>query len=155
VNDYITLATSDYPAAGRSKQFWASELAEKIERNESEEITTGGRLAIIRGRARQTWTLTLLAPDISVDSNWGSRGDLEYFFKLRNPSGSPSDTLTMTYFDETVYQVRFREGMQGDPLGVVMYGSTAYYAYQVELVDVTQPSIDLSKQSYSFYTEVI
>lgn len=150
--DYIILANS---TGTLSKRFDLLEFGPKTERSEAIETLSSGRKHITRGRRQKVFEVTFLIPETSLDADWGDLDDLETFHGYDMPGGSPSDILTLTLMDESVYQVRWLGDLAPVPEGTILYGSQAYYAIKAELIDVSLPMLDYSNVNYSMYLALI
>lgn len=152
MSDYITLQTSD---AGLVKRFWAESYREIPQRSQTMEALMDGRMSIVRGRRRTIYRYVLIVPEAVADANYGTVDDLEILFNLDNPSGSPSDTLTLTRHDGEERQVRLIvSNLEIFPKGVLLAGMQAYFPITVELLDVTLQGLDFSNPDNSAYLVV-
>jgi len=65
-------------------------------------------------------------------ADWGNRLDLEYFYKLNNPNGDPSNLITVTDHygvDHTGYLIGSH---QEQPLTTVIHGNQANFIINIE-----------------------
>ena len=150
--DYITLANSN---GSLSKRFDLLDFRPPRPRSEVSETLSSGRRQITRGRRERVFEVTFLIPEISLDANWGDMADLEQFHGYDMPGATPSDVLTLTLMDESVYQVRWLGNLEPVPQGVILYGSLAYHAVRAELLDISRPGLDFSNANYSFYLAIL
>jgi len=150
--DYITLSNSN---GSLIKRFDLLEFKPATGRSEAAETLSSGRKHVTRGRAQKVFDVTFLIPEISLDVNWGDQADLEEFHGYDMPGATPSDVLTLTLMDESVYQVRWLGDLEPVPEGTILYGSLAYYAVRAELLDVSLPQLDYSNVDYSMYLALI
>ena len=66
------------------------------EKRETINTTIDGELDISRGGIYKTYSYVFRVRIDEPDSDYGDQEDLEYFYDLNNPNGSPSDKLTLT-----------------------------------------------------------
>lgn len=152
MNDYVTLTTSDGLI---SLKFSLLEFKPGRPRSEARETLSSGRTHVTRGRRQRGWEVTFLAAETEGEVGWGSLGDLEQLHGYDLPGATPSDELTLALMDESEYQVKWLGGFEPVPQGVVLYGTTAYYAVKAELLDVTRPRCDFSVEHYSMYLAAV
>ena len=150
--DYISLSNSN---ASLIKKFDLLDFKPAKPRSEAVETLSSGRKHVTRGRRQNTFEVTFLIPEISLNADWGDLDDLEVFHGYDMPGGTPSDVLTLTLMDESQYQVRWLGDLEPVPQGTILYGSQAYYAVKAELIDISLPMLDYSNTSYSMYLALI
>jgi hypothetical protein len=66
------------------------------ERKDTIESTVDGELDIQRGAIYKTFSYNFRVRIEEDDANYGDQADLEYFYDLNEPNGSPSDKITLT-----------------------------------------------------------
>jgi hypothetical protein len=71
-----------------------------------------------------------------VASDYGTIHDLEYFFSLNNPNGTPSDVITMTDHFGDLHDVIMMGNLIPQPLSVIISGDNALYFYKVEFHEI-------------------
>jgi len=146
--EYISLASS---TGSINKRFYATEMGRTLKRAETTEELTGGKLSVSKGRGRDHYTYTLFVAHTPDDSNFGSLEDLRRLFRLNNPSGSPSDVITLTKHDDTVLQCRMLGDMPEKPETVLIETAGSWYALDIELVDITVRQFELDTAADSMF----
>ena len=157
MSDYIILAMSD---ASFIKRFFAEDFSARWERSRTMEYLTSGRVSIADGGKRRFYSYGLFVPQASDDGDYGTVDDLEDFFDLCNPNGTPTNTITLTKHDGAEALVRIVNNFQVDPYAVLLSGNTAYYSVEIELVETTvlgagYYGLDFTELEESFYIPVI
>jgi hypothetical protein len=152
MTDYISLRTSD---GSTDKKFWASKLTRTARRTQTVEEMAGGRLSISSGKMRDVYAYTLFVAETPGDPDFGSVDDLRKLFSLNNPSGSPSDVITLTRHDGVELDCRLLGDMPDDPYSVILQGATAYYEIPIELADVTLSGLRLDRAENSMYIALL
>ena len=92
-NKYISLEDS---TASRNKKFVVVFPGYNpiLDPHETIDTTLDGELDVQRGSVQEVINLTLRVAIEEDAEGFGDQDDLKYFYKLRNPKGSPSDKLT-------------------------------------------------------------
>ena len=95
INKYITLQDS---TASRTKNYVVTFPGYNpiLDPHETIDTTLDGELDVQRGSLQEVINLTLRVAIEEDDPDFGNQDDLKYFYKLRNPKGSPSDKITYT-----------------------------------------------------------
>jgi hypothetical protein len=136
-NSYITLTDS---AAVKSKRFRVlQEGYDDGTWNRSENIRRliGGGLDHSYGATYRTWNALIKVRHTETDANYGALSDLEYFYKLNNPAGSPNTTLTFVDHHGTSLSVQIVGQMPKNALSCSIEGTTAWFIYKIQLIEVT------------------
>lgn len=149
--DYIVLTDS----LGVAKRFYADGYNKRLVRSQTAEGATSGRLSTVTGRAREVYEYVLLAPQATSDSNWGTIDDLDYYGRLTNPSGTPSDVITLTRHDGTEKDCKILGDLDTENTGVVLMGNNAYYRIPVTLADVTRAQAGMNAASSSYFAAIV
>jgi hypothetical protein len=153
VSDYIVLSTSD---ASFVKRYWAENFSERWERSRTMEYLTSGRVSIGMGGKRRLYRYGLFVPQATDDGDYGTLDDLEDFFDLSDPNGTPTNTITLSKHDGEDVEVKIVNDFEVDPYAVLLSGNNAYYSVELELVEVNEAGegyylLDYSDAVMSFY----
>ena len=93
----------------RSKRFRVVQGGYKpaLTKRQSINETVGGGMDVSQGSIYENHQYVIRLREQEEDSNYGTKSDLEYFYRLNNPnptSGSPGDLLTLTdHYGNTKY----------------------------------------------------
>jgi hypothetical protein len=130
-NSYITLTDS---AASRSKRFGVISdgfIPVKDKTTTLNRAVNGG-IDIAVGGIYEEHKMQILVSASVADSNYGTLGDLEYFYTLNNPNGSPSNLITMIDHFGTSHTVYFIGQFQRQTLSAVIEGNSSYFIVAVD-----------------------
>ncbi len=131
-NSYFTLTTS---SGSLSKKFTVSQTGYQPgkTKQQSEQITIDGSLDISMGSIIERHIYTVKVRETEDRSGYGDLSDLDYFFSLNNPIGTPTNKLT--FVDH--HGVSQHCYMVGDhipsPLSTVIEGGDAWFFVQCTL----------------------
>lgn len=113
-------------------------------RNENAQHTIGGGLDHCYGGLYRTWTAVIKVRESESETGYGDIEDLETFYKLNNPGGSPSTTITFASHHHTdnggptpTINVQLLGEMPKQTLGCMIEGPDAWFLYRVQLIEVT------------------
>lgn len=133
-NAYFTLEDS----IGYTKKFGVLSGAYFPSKSKAQNIgtTLNGRLDVATGGIyeRHTYTIRTLRGITDPRDGYGNYADLDYFYSLNNPNGSPSNILTFTDHYEQISQVIMNGDFSPQPLGVSIEGATAWFVVQCTFV---------------------
>jgi hypothetical protein len=133
--DYIIIADS---VPTRSKRFrviqggWKPTLSKRQTFNE----TIDGGLDACIGSIYKSIQYIFRLSETEEDTNYGTKGDLEYFFCLNDPSpapGSPSNLLTIIDNYETTMHGFLVGNFTPEPLTTIISGTYAWFMTPVEI----------------------
>lgn len=133
---YIVISDS---TASKVKRFKAIKMSMPKQRTDSMQITASGAVDIAAGVILQYLQYTLKVPEESADSLYGTRLDLDYFFMLNNPAGSPSNLLTLVDHYGDTFTVAFKEDVAPSPITTQLEGNNAIYYIPVKFIKILQP----------------
>ena len=128
-NAYITLTNSD---ASLSKRFKVIEsgYSVTIEKSQNVRKTISGSLDISTGGIYEIHSYTIKVYDEVSDVNYGTRHDLETFFRYNNPNGTPSNLITMIDHFGDSHTVVMDGNFTHEALGAVIEGTNAVFLVQ-------------------------
>ena len=142
---YIILDNSD---SSLTKKFRVLKegFAERVSKITTQRIAVTGHLDNQVGPAKRSWSMSLYVYGTDPTDPTGADGDtegygtlshLETFYGYDTPSATPSNVITMTYFDDTTYDVYFVGEFVKAPMGSEITGINALYNIRVELIETT------------------
>lgn len=106
-------------------------------RDESVRQTIGGGIDHSYGGLFRTWDMLIKVRATETESGYGNLADLEYFYKLNNPAGSPNTTIAFTDHHGSEMSVQLVGKMPKRPLSWQIEGTTAWFIYKVHVQEVT------------------
>jgi hypothetical protein len=133
--DYIVIADS---IPTRSKRFrviqggWKEVLNKRQTINE----TIDGGLDICLGTIYKIEQYVFRLAETEANTDYGTKADLEYFFKLNNPVpsvGQPSNLLTIIDNYETTMHGFMVGNLVPDPLTTIISGEYAWFMTPIEI----------------------
>jgi hypothetical protein len=138
-NDYITLRTSNYnagpPVVGLQKRFKAIEMRHANRKAEDIKETINGGLDGSFGGIYKSMNYAIRCSETlggGVSDVWGTLADLYSFFELNNPSGTPSNTITLIDHYGATHSVWYRGEHTPEPMTTIIEGQYAHYIIQTE-----------------------
>lgn len=132
--EYITLQNSTNSVSKRFRAVmggWKNTLNKKETINE----VIGGGLDIAVGSIYETNQYMFRVRHTEEDSEFGTKSDLEYFFRLNDPdpaTGSPSNLLTLVDHYGTTKHGYLVGNLCPDPVTTIIDGLYAWFMIQVE-----------------------
>lgn len=108
----------------------------ELEKAESMERTIGGGIDHSMGAIYTSWNPLIRVRETETESGYGDLADLQYFYSLNNPNGSPSNIITFTDHHGNPYDVRIHGKFQKDLMGVKIEGENAWYLVKLTLIKV-------------------
>lgn len=136
--DFIELKTSD-GGATLSKKFavvaagyddGTPDKAETLER------TVGGGLNRNLGAIYKSWSPMIHVRHTEDREGYGTLADLEYFYNLNNPNGTPSDKITFIDHHGTSRTVLISGQLKKAILGFKIEGLNAWYVVAIRMLEV-------------------
>lgn len=96
--------------------------------------TVGGKLDSVWGGVFSSNQYILKVPEaVEVGQEaWGKKSDLDYFFSLNSPSGTPSNRLVLTDHYGATHNVWLVGKYAPEPLASIIEGTCAYFMIQIE-----------------------
>jgi hypothetical protein len=138
---YFTLATSN---ASLSKRFRvvADGFVDNLQKKQDVQTTIDGNLDVSVGSIFRTWNFVVrVRYEEEVDdyggADYGTYDELKQFFSYNNPTGTPSNVLTLTDHYGDTYSVVFADNFQGKPFATVLIGQDAWYWVNVTFLCIT------------------
>lgn len=132
-NSYIELTNSD---TSYSKRFKATQFAPVLERSDDIQRTLSGTIDKSAGAVIRLWQYILRVHAESADSQYGSLADLQYFFLLNNPNGTPSDVITLTDHYGNNHSCVFTGSFSPENQTTVLEGVNAFFLVKVALGEI-------------------
>ena len=125
---YFTLTNSN---ATLSKKFRVlhSGYSPTLEKAQTVRKTLTGGFDISSGgvRERHDYMVRVSEADPEAASGYGSKADLETFFRYNNPNGTPSNRITLTDHFGDDFIVVMNGDFSPQIMGIMVEGNTSYY----------------------------
>lgn len=86
-----------------------------------------GDIDVQMGSVRDAWQVTFRVRETEIDSNFGTKDDLEYFYRLVAPNGVLNNLITMTDFWGAEHDVYLVGPMPRVPLTTILEGVNAWF----------------------------
>ena len=128
--NYMTLTNSD---ASLAKKFKAIHGSYRNTLSKAQDIKrlVDGQLDVSVGSIQERYEMVLKVRDEEDVSGFGTRHDLETFYRYNDPGGSPSNVITLLdHFGDTKSIIMDGE-FTPEPLSVVIEGTEAYFLIKV------------------------
>lgn len=129
-NRYITLASS---TGSISKRFKVVGMKPLWDPTDDVQRTINGTLDKSVGSVIATWQYMLRVRPTEEDSNYGTKGDLESLYLLRDPNGTPSDKITLTDHHGSTFECIFLGGYSPENVTTLLEGPSAIYIVPIVL----------------------
>lgn len=136
--DHIWFKTSDNGAT-LSKKFRVLQQDYDdgtLEKTESVNKTIGGGIDHSVGAIYKTWSMIVKVRHTETETDYGDKDDLEYFYSLNNPGGTPSNDITFIDHHQVTYTVHTVGKLTKNLLGCQVEGECAWYLYKLQLLRV-------------------
>jgi hypothetical protein len=138
-NNYVILTNSNSSLAKRFRVL-ADGYRPQLEKTGVRRTTVTGKLDNQVGPILRSWQLVIRVYDTDpAGSDYGTLANLKTFFGYNDPSGTPSNVITFTDFDESEYEVYLLGKLSEQNLTPIIEGSCAMFHVPVELME-TEPS---------------
>ena len=128
-NAYFVLTTSD---GSFEKRFKATRFVPLEQKRQTTAQTAGG-ISIVSGTPLLIHQISVKTTDQVLDSTYGTIHDLKAFFRLNNPSATPSSTITYTSFNGEQYYVKMMGDFVPQPLTTIVNGLNALFVCEISL----------------------
>lgn len=133
-NAYITLANSNDSVTGHYRVI-KDGYSPSIEKIGAQRFTLTGAVDNQVGPVRQTWNYTLKVYATEGVAGYDTLADLQSLFVLNDPSGTPTNVITLTdHFGES-HDVYMIGNFAPKPIGLDLDGAAGVYLVQVTLVE--------------------
>jgi hypothetical protein len=132
-NDYITLTNSN---ASHSKRFKVTQMAPTLDRTDETARTISGTLDKSAGVILAMHQYIIRVKAESADSQYGSLSDLQYFFKLNNPNGVPSDKIVLTDHYGDNHNCIFIGSLGPENVTTMLEGVNAIFFCKIQLGEI-------------------
>jgi hypothetical protein len=129
-NSYIVLRSSDQEIG---KKFKAIQYAPSISRKGNVTQTSDG-LSVVIGISYDVHNMTLKVTDEVDDSDYGTRADLETYYRLNNPNGNPSCVLEYTDHYGTEWNAVLIGDLAAQAVTTIIEGTLAYFYIPVQIL---------------------
>jgi hypothetical protein len=107
-----------------------------LEKAETLDRTIGGGTSHSVGGNYRSWNPTFRVKEEEDRDGYGNMSDLETFYSLNNPQGTPSNTITFIDNAGTNYQVHIVGSLEKDILTFNVVGTNSLYFVRVNMIEV-------------------
>jgi len=139
VTKYFSLTTSDDQITKRFKVIHTG-YRRIVQKAETVNRTLSGMQDVSRGGIYTMFDFIIKIREQEDDEDYGSLADLEYFYLLNNPNGTPSDKLTMIDHYGNSFFCIFTKDFMPEPMGIMLEGADAYFAVKASFEILNTPA---------------
>lgn len=86
------------------------------------------------GSVREQYQFIVKVRHTEDEIGYGTKDDLEYFYRLNNPNGTPSPVITMTTHLGVVKNIILVGTFEESALGVMLEGNTAWFNVKTSMI---------------------
>jgi len=132
---YIVLTDSAATKTKRFRVMWEG-FKPTLDKAQSVNRAVNGGLDVSMGGIYEGYEMVIRVRHTEADSNYGTLADLEYFYRLNDPtptSGSPSNLITMTDHFGTTKYVYMLGQFPRLLMGCEIEGTEAWYMVPVQI----------------------
>ena len=123
---YFTLTSSNSSITKRFRAV-ADGFVDDLDKIQDIQKTINGTLDVSIGSIFRAWNFVVRVRETEEDDNYGTYEDLKRFYKYNDPTGTPSNVLTLVDHYGDTYSVIFAEKFQGKPFATTLEGTEAWY----------------------------
>ena len=134
--DYIWLKTSDLSLSKKFKVIAQDYDDGTLEKSEEVNKTIGGGIDHSVGAVYKTWSPIIRVRHTETETDYGDKDDLEYFYELNNPNGTPSNDITFIDHHSTEYTVHTVGKLSKNAMGCQLDGECAWFLYRLQFMRV-------------------
>lgn len=131
---YITLSNSNASLVRRFYVILGS-MTRIMQKKQTLDVTIGGKLDLGQGSKLEFITYSLKVKNSATPPE-GDKADLETFWNLSDPGGTPSDVITLTDHLGSSFTVYLLGEMPESPMAYLLEGDDARYIYQLKVVKI-------------------
>ena len=131
-NKWITLCDSTFEVTKKFICIFPGYYP-RMERKDTINTTLEGEYDISRGGVYKSFSYALRVRIEEDDDEYGNQNDLEYFYNLNNPNGSPSDILTLIDHYENAWEVAMVGAYNPNASTIYLDGPYAFAIIPIEL----------------------
>lgn len=136
-NTYITLTTSNASLSKRFRVLAGGYDDGTLDKAQSGRRTLGGGIDRSMGAVYRSWSPKIRVFHTESDSNYGDIADLEYFYSLTNPNGTPSNVIDFTDHHGITYEVHIVGQFKKSLLGTQIEGTESSSIVALRLERIT------------------
>lgn len=100
-----------------------------LEKNQSINTTIDGELDVSVGSVKERFIFVVRVRHEEPVSGYGTMADLEYFYRLNNPNGTPSNVITFTNHYGVSFNVIMNGELSQQAQGIQIIGDTAWFLF--------------------------
>ena len=133
---YIWLMSSDSSVQERFRVLQQGYNDGQLEKAESLNRTIGGGLDHSMGAVYRSWNPVIRVRETEPETDYGDLDDLEYFYNLNDPGGTPSNIISFVDHHQISFYVRIHGTFQKSILGSMTEGNQAWFLVKLNLLEV-------------------
>ena len=140
-NKYVTLTNSNN-SFSRKFRVVSEGIIDSLEKKQDIQVSVEGELDISIGSIFKSWQyLFRVRYEENGDdgaNDYGTLSDLRKLYKYNNPTGTPSNVLTLTDHYGSSYSVNFGGKFEPKPFATTLEGTEAWYWVEVVLMSIVE-----------------
>ncbi len=134
--DYIWLKTNDESLEKKFRVLEQDYDDGTLEKSEEVNKTIGGGIDHSIGAVYKTWSPIIRVRHTEPEADYGNMADLEYFFSLNNPNGTPNNDITFIDHHQIEYTVHIVGPLTKSKMGFEIEGECAWFLYRLQFMRV-------------------
>lgn len=135
-NKFIWLKSSDLSMQFKFRIMQQGYSDGELEKMESRSRTIGGGIDHSVGAVYQSWRMIVRVRHTEPEANYGTLADLEAFYRLNNPGGTPTNQITLTDNHGIDFQVHMIGNFGKQFMGSAIEGKEAWSMVGVILENI-------------------
>lgn len=133
---YLELETSDLGVKKRFRVIAQGYDDGMLTKAETLARTIGGGVDHSVGSSYREWNPVIRVRHTEEDTSYGTLAELEYFYELNNPGGTPSNDITLYDHHNQTYTIHLVGQFKKQLMGCQTEGTTAWYLVSLKMVEV-------------------
>lgn len=135
-NKFIWLKSSDLSLQYKFRVMQQGYTDGELQKMETRARTIGGGIDHSVGAVYQTWKMIVRVRHTESEANYGTLANLEAFYRLNNPGGTPTNQITFTDNHGIDYQVHMIGDFHKQFMGSAIEGAEAWSMVGVILENI-------------------
>lgn len=107
-----------------------------LEKAEDLKRTIGGGLHHSMGAVYKSWNPIIRVRENETVTDYGDLADLEYFYGLNDPGGTPSNIISFVDHHQISHYVRMHGTFRKSIMGAMSEGVNAWFLVKLQLLEV-------------------
>lgn len=135
-NKFIWLKSSDLSMQFKFRVIEQGYTDGELQKMETRARTIGGGIDHSVGAVYQSWKMVVRVRHTESEANYGTLADLEAFYRLNNPGGTPTNQITLTDHHGIDFQVHMMGDFAKQFMGSAIEGEEAWSLVGVMLENI-------------------